>query len=394
MSQEQEGDSSAVPCPLSPVPSLGPLSPVTSSQTWVFRILALIGGLAAGGCVAGLAWGVLRAMAPTAIERANAGFEQMVRSTPPSTQRLLDAAGFGTNERLVCSANFDGTLVFSSRVMERHPTRGYRFRPAQSNLWVFPVGFPFQIIVPDTESVRAALSEAGTPITSREQINAQGCRGSEWDDLDSCDYRILVVGDSFTEGILVSEDQTFCLLLERKLREASDRPVLVANAGVIGYSTEQELYTIEELAPQLRPQLVVLCFYANDVHSDHHRVLESRRPKGDWKAAEVWLDRAAQYCRQRGIRFVVAVIPDRTQLHARGSRQRYQHRLEEISARLGLYLIDPDERFLAHRQQELYLKQDAHFGPIGHELFAQVLSEHIRGWIPAPKRENQDAEVQ
>jgi hypothetical protein len=64
----------------------------------------------------------------------------------------------------------------------------------------------------------------------------------------------------------------------------------------------------------------------------------------------------------------------------RAVRINYQHRLESITSRLGIYLIDPDERFLARRTDPLWLAGDAHFAPSGHTLFAHVLAEHLRLW--------------
>jgi lysophospholipase L1-like esterase len=219
-------------------------------------------------------------------------------------------------------------------------------------------------------------------ITSREEINSHGCRGPEWEDVATYDSRLLVVGDSFAEGILVPDDQVFSARLQSKLESRTHKRILVANAGVIGYSTEQEFYTMSELVPELKPDIVILCFFANDVHRDHHQVLSTQNYDDEWEVAKGWLERCVALCRIQGIRFAVAAIPDRSQLSSRNGRKRYQHRLEQISSELGIYLIDPDERFLSRRRELLYLQGDDHLSAAGHEVMAETLADHVMGWMP------------
>jgi lysophospholipase L1-like esterase len=343
----------------------------------------MLTGLIIAGCLAGLLWGAYRLTNPSTMDRAAKGFAEMYGTLPTGTRKLLDVAGYGSHERLVCRANFDGALVFSNRVMELHPELEYRFRRRQANLWVFLPKVPFQILVPDNDAVRAVLAETDVTVTAREQINSRGCRGPEWEDYQAYDFRVLVVGDSFTEGIMVSEEQTFCTRLQWHLQERSGLKVLVANAGVIGYSTEQEFHTICELAPEMKPDLIVLCFYANDVHRDHQKVLLSKRPVGDWEEARKWLKRCANYSAMSGALFLVVVLPDQSQAQSRIGRTHYQHRLEQIASDQGFYLIDPYDRFLSNRDKALYLEKDAHLAPAGHELLAQVLADHVMVWMPA-----------
>jgi GDSL-like Lipase/Acylhydrolase family len=351
------------------------------SRIWKFRALALLTGLVAGTCLAALIWAGHRILSPTMSERSASEFAAMYSKLPTESRNLLDAAGYGRDDRLICTANFDGVLVFSGSVMRLDPMRGYRFKERQANLWVFPRGLPYQIPIPDTEEVRAVLNETGVAITSREEINSYGCRGPEWKDILEYDVRVLVVGDSFAEGILVPTEEVFPTRLQSELAARTGKKVLVANAGVIGYSTEQEFYTMSELVPQLRPDIVVLCFFANDVHRDHHEVLIKKNFNSAWEVAKEWLDRCVAYCRRQGIRFAVAVIPDRSQLSSRASRKRYQHRLEQIAYDLGIYLIDPDERFLSRRGESLYLQGDDHLSSAGHEVLAKILADHLMGWV-------------
>src|SRR5262245_28459975 len=71
--------------------------------------------------------------------------------------------------------------------------------------------------------------------------NAYGHRGRERPLAKSPDkYRILVLGDSFTEGVQVGEDDLFTAVLEH-----DDPRLEVLNTGVGGYGTVQEYLYLE-----------------------------------------------------------------------------------------------------------------------------------------------------
>jgi hypothetical protein len=84
---------------------------------------------------------------------------------------------------------------------------------------------------------------------------------------DGVDAPVLVLGDSFTFGDGNAEHDTWLRVMERALRERG-HAVEVVNAGVEGYDTRAELLYLEELAPLIRPRVVVLGFLANDVYTN------------------------------------------------------------------------------------------------------------------------------
>ena len=76
--------------------------------------------------------------------------------------------------------------------------------------------------------------------------------------------RVLVLGDSQTDG-QVENDETYPARLEQ-LMVARGQAVEVLNAGVTGYSPQQEYLWYRERGVQLQPDLVVLGFYlGNDI---------------------------------------------------------------------------------------------------------------------------------
>jgi hypothetical protein len=70
---------------------------------------------------------------------------------------------------------------------------------------------------------------------------------------------ILAVGDSFTFGDDVEDDETWASLLERSVNRR------VLNAGVSAYGVDQAVLRAERLLPTYDPSLVILSFISNDI---------------------------------------------------------------------------------------------------------------------------------
>lgn len=81
--------------------------------------------------------------------------------------------------------------------------------------------------------------------------------------------RILVLGDSFAWGYGVEESERFSQLLETKLG------VEVINAGVSGYSTDQELLWYKNEGIKYETDLVVLVIAGNDVGDNEQQLVSS-----------------------------------------------------------------------------------------------------------------------
>lgn len=98
------------------------------------------------------------------------------------------------------------------------------------------------------------------------QTNSDGLRNVE--EIDSShDMRILAIGDSFTFGPYVPNEDTWPAQLERLL-DISLHPNVttqVLNAGVAGYTIVDEFYYLRERGLALEPDLVILAFFPNDI---------------------------------------------------------------------------------------------------------------------------------
>lgn len=95
--------------------------------------------------------------------------------------------------------------------------------------------------------------------------NSQGFRDMERDIFREAGvFRILCLGDSFTWGWAVPQEQIFTHQLESLLTQQG-LACEVINAGVGGYSTDQELIFLEREGLAYAPELVVLQVTRNDL---------------------------------------------------------------------------------------------------------------------------------
>jgi lysophospholipase L1-like esterase len=107
------------------------------------------------------------------------------------------------------------------------------------------------------------------------RINSRGLRDGEIPYERSDAYRILLLGDSFTQGLQVALDETFAKQMERRLNAA--RPagprIEVVNAGHGGFGTTNELLFYRYEGRKYRADLVLLVFNTENDAMENSRVL-------------------------------------------------------------------------------------------------------------------------
>ena len=79
-------------------------------------------------------------------------------------------------------------------------------------------------------------------------------------------FRILVLGDSITEGHAIDGENTYPKKIEKLLNNrTTSRKYEVINCGVTGYNTFQELVFLKEKGITYQPDLVIVGFCPNDI---------------------------------------------------------------------------------------------------------------------------------
>lgn len=279
----------------------------------------------------------------------------------------------------------------------------------------------------------------------RLRVNSLGNRGSE-PVTNPGVFRIAFVGDSLTFGWEVAEAKALPWATARLLNEKSTgRPVVSDNFGVPGYAPWQAFDKFLEFNHRQKYNLIVYSFCLNDVADPYtldyrrgHRplFLEGWRAILDRSGAfrliygmthpapsqaksrevlsiyndeallkdpetgplpEAWghllavVGHMADQCKERGIPFVVAVFPYRSQATAGATiRAAPQRRLAQFLDERAIPWLDVFQVYSnwlgehGAASEELYL-ENVHPNSVGHGLAAEALAEFIlaRGFLPS-----------
>ncbi len=118
--------------------------------------------------------------------------------------------------------------------------------------------------IPDTDTVRVSI---GGTNKVHYQINSRGIRGPEYPyEKAHNEYRILFLGDSYTEVYIVGFDDLFSEVMTRELNNKKKGIYFRAiNSGTAGWSTDQELLFFQSEGKKYNPDLTILMFFQNDL---------------------------------------------------------------------------------------------------------------------------------
>ncbi len=109
-------------------------------------------------------------------------------------------------------------------------------------------------------------------------INSQGLRDVERAGYDKAAgvFRILLLGDSYVEGLRVPLEQTFGKTLEAELNASAPagQRYEVVNAGVSGWGTDQQLLWLRHEGAKYQPDLVLLSFFPGNDFQNISETLE------------------------------------------------------------------------------------------------------------------------
>jgi len=103
----------------------------------------------------------------------------------------------------------------------------------------------------------------------RVEISEQGLRQRNTEEQAAYPRRLLLLGDSYTFGLGVSEEESFAGLLQEPLNRLG---LGVINAGQSGYGVEQGVRLGISLTGMFDPQVILLSiFLGNDFENDYYR---------------------------------------------------------------------------------------------------------------------------
>ncbi len=242
------------------------------------------------------------------------------------------------------------------------------------------------------------------------RINARGLRDRDHAYAKpSGSQRILVLGDSYTWGFDVADDEIFTKILEEKLRGAS-KSVEVINTGVSGWGTDQEYLFFMDEGLKYDPDLVVLAFYVlndfneNTVSQQHGHnkpffrdtaltlagvpvprsiedVALQTTTAGPVEITMAIIQRLARECRERDIEFVLMVFGTMFRPGDSLMLSYTEPFFEQLARVPGLRFFNLDDRFIARgiqRQQLTAGNAGAHWNAYGHHMVAEELHAYLR----------------
>lgn len=254
------------------------------------------------------------------------------------------------------------------------------------------------------------------------RTNAHGLRDRDRPQKASGSRRVLVMGDSYTFGYAVAEEEAYPQVAERLLQERGHPDIEVVNAGVPDYNSRQERQLLERLLPIYEPDIVVLGYVMNDAepstalptppdetfrhtrswflaelaeilnrHVFKRRVLETRKdtvstayldgfaersPK--WRDSKQAIREMRDRCAAAGIPLVVLILPDFTQdFDDRYGFQKIHDAVASWGRELDVPVFDLLKNFRGEDHQALLVPWDGHPNAEAHRRIAEFLADRI-----------------
>lgn len=96
------------------------------------------------------------------------------------------------------------------------------------------------------------------------RTNAHGLRDRDRPAKAPGTKRVLVMGDSYTWGYAIAEDEAYPQVAERLLAERGRPDIEVINGGIPDYNSRQERQLLEQLMRVYQPDAVFLAYVVND----------------------------------------------------------------------------------------------------------------------------------
>lgn len=118
-------------------------------------------------------------------------------------------------------------------------------------------------------------------------INSSGFRGPEFGDKGLGSQKIAYIGDSFTFGWGVNQDELYPIYLEEELeKEPYNLKINTYNFGVPGYNTFHQLHQLTSITKEYELDLVILGFVLNDAEPQMNVI---RKPAETYENVNSWL---------------------------------------------------------------------------------------------------------
>jgi hypothetical protein len=223
---------------------------------------------------------------------------------------------------------------------------------------------------------------------------------------------IYFIGDSFTEGLFVNDEDTFVNFLSVLM--GADGYAYPYNGGIEGYSLEDVIFNVRVYTDIIKPKMVILVHSLGDVgNTDAELEKIANNEMSELEVRALWeknfnsIDIIKNFCEKKKIHFMIALYPDPSYyMHNKWDiRKVYFDKMLEFCEKRGIYSIDSyyeaqeilkgiEEKYYKTHEKEdnpdyyriwgadFYIPFDSHLSPAGHKWFAGLLYKKIREKYP------------
>jgi acyl-CoA thioesterase-1 len=177
--------------------------------------------------------------------------------------------------------------------------------------------------------------------------------------------KLVVLGDSLTEGYGVAKDSAFPAVLEKLLHEAGKKEWTVINAGVSGSTTASALSRMKWLF-KTKPQVVFLALGAND----GLRGIKTT-------ASEKNLADAIEYAQKENVKIILGGLympPNYGAQYTRDFKKIYQDLAKKYKLSFVPFILDK-----VAGDPKYNLADGIHPNEAGHKIIAETVFKSVKG---------------
>ena len=221
--------------------------------------------------------------------------------------------------------------------------------------------------------------------------------------------RILILGDSYTFGWAVNDDEAYPGILEKYLTDSGVQ-ASVLNAGVPGFSTIQEEALLKEIAPKAKPHVVILSYVMNDAEPQQRapvppwlkfkghflwsfqafrntskalNYVEGFEPQSwKWRASRNALDGIRMYCEKEDIRLIIFILPGfQREFDASYPLKIIHQKVSEWGKEVHVPTFDLFPYFEGKNHLDYIVPGEGHPNARAHREFARIMAEKMQPFI-------------
>ncbi len=313
----------------------------------------------------------------------------LLRQTPESVKDIFRDKAFvelvkeiSDDRQFPTTINFNGPFLMPKKLFvptEMYGKMRYCFKPnVKFRDVVVWSGLNYVFLkAPLTPELEKKIHKCRVELSAYSETDENGFKKTGSSRMADYDKTIFFLGDSFTEGICVPPENTFAVLFGKDLKQEGVR-ARVFNLGTEGYGALEMCWMLEKYAPLLKPRLVVVNLFPNDVGKDYIAVVKGESvPEENYQEMFFYLKQMFTYCEKFNIKIVISVIPCAQQLTYLKNFSVFQDRVRVWAQKHGLSVIDARNYFQKIGEEKIYAKEHAHFSAEGHRHYADFLYKMI-----------------